>query len=301
MNTIKFNPLNFTLLILLIVLVYSCGKKNSISKEAEPNSLSTYTSSTPEDLNPEIKDSLNNLKIQIEKLSQQSQETSSNVKKMEASIKTLGNIEFWIWFTLGISIMCLFISIIVLSKYSEVKRKLDRNSDKIRSIINDIREFTFQAQSNSKGLRSNEHVNLQIQINNLEQSIRNLQDYLNDINKTPIHHKGNINSASISNQVQEGYFGLPVKTDPAYFNNFLPSKQPEARFSVEISNNKAIFKPFENNQFLNSYLSSDTVRVAITFIGDTKTATNMIVIQEGEATYRNERWYITNKAIVKLS
>lgn len=104
---------------------------------------------------------------------------------------------------------------------------------------------------------------------------------------------------------RKGYFVTPIKEsdDRGYFKKEYEQKTGEIRFEAEINGNYAKFRPIDKIENDNIFFSSDSVDLAVD-IDDSACARNEVkhvdVISWGCAELRNNRWYITKKAELKL-
>lgn len=259
---------------------------------------------TQEQDNPKTKtiekDSLESLQTKIEELSQQNKVSSDDIKKLQSSVKDLDGLRFWIWISLGLGGLALLLSIIAMGKSSSSKGAVEDIEESLKRIKLKLQNENHQPQQVSKNNSSNEVEQLKHRVGYLEIQLRQLSAAL-----TPNRSKIPVPEPIMPSpqQGKKGYFANPINGANPYFKKLLQYKEPEARFSAEISNKKAVFRPFDEAVYFNTYISFiDDYRAAIEFSGcDPKQATRMQIIKGGEAELRDGNWYITKKALVNLS
>lgn len=246
------------------------------------------------------KNSLENFQLKIEEFSEQIEYSSENIKKLESSVKDLDALRFWVWISLGLSGLAIILSLITISKSSTLKGAIEDLENRIRDIGNGLQNDILQFQQVSRNYFNNEVEQLKRRVLDLENQIRQKSAGLNTERLIPPIPEP---IPSPQQQIKKGYFANPINGATPYFKKLLQYKEPEARFSAEISNNKAVFRPFEEAVYFNTYTSFiDDYRAAIEFSGcDPKQASKMEIIKKGYAELRDNNWYITKKALVKLS
>ena len=283
--------------IVLSLSLTSCDKDKPIKDYEYPNN-SIQDKDDSEAITIK-KDSLESLQTKIEELSQQNEDSSDDIKNLQSSVKDLDGLRFWMWISLGLGGLAILLSIIAMGKSSSSKGAVEDIEKSLRKIKLKLQNDTHQPQQVSRNSSSNEVEQLKRRVWNLENQLRQLSAALTLDRPTPPVPEPIVPTPQ--QQEKTGFFCLPVRAQEPYFKKFLTSKEPEARLQAVIFKQKALFKPFESDQFLDAYLSSDAIRVAVEFTGDTMHPTSMKIIEEGEAIFKGERWYITKKAIVKLS
>ena len=250
------------------------------------------------------KDSLESLQIKIEELSQQNEDSSDDIKKLQSSVKDLDGLRFWMWISLSLGGLALLLSIIAMGKSSSSKGAVEDVEKSLKRIKLKLQNENHQPQQVSRNSSSNEVEQLKRRVWELESQIRQISLSISSGTNHNRHSDPTPEPVSQpQQQVKKGYFANPINGANPYFKKLLQYKEPEARFSAEISNNKAIFRPFDEAVYFNTYISFiDDYRAAIEFSGcDPKQATRMQIIKGGDAELRDGNWYITKKALVNLS
>lgn len=245
--------------------------------------------------------SLESLQNKIEELSQQNEVSSDDIKKLQSSVKDLDGLRFWTWISLGLGGLALLLSIIAMGKSSSSKGAVEDVEKSLKRIKLKLQNENHQPQQVSRNNSSNEVEQLKHRVWDLENQLRQLSATLTPNRLTTPVPEPIVPSPQ--QQGKKGFFANPIKGATPYFKKLLQYKEPEARFSADITNNKAIFKPFEESVDFNTYISFiDDFRAAIDFSGcDPKQATSMRIIKGGDAELRDGKWYITKKALVNLS
>lgn len=283
----------FLLTTILIILITSCrGSGEESNTKINDSTHTTETESCTID-----NDSLKIIKNQINQIIQTEvsiQEGINSLNNQQQSFKTQKNF-IWIIIIFGI-IISVIIILYILSIIISLRRQADTQDNAIKELKENIKKISLCIDKLNTDVK-----HLERKISDVE--YRNRVNY-NNIRPQPfkaepkLQQDQNINSV----QTERGYFGAPVNDSNPYFTTFYKIKESDVYFTVEKSGNTAKFRPFEDRQYLNSYLSLDTLIVAIEFDGgDPKTARSMTSIQDGETEFRDDRWYITKKAQVKLS
>ncbi len=150
----------------------------------------------------------------------------------------------------------------------------------------------------NSGLHSNEYTLLASRIEKLERQYE--QTVLNPTTDAPIPINTDIGQKS---NEQNGYFNLPIQMSltEAYFRHFYKSRDSESRFSANVSDGKAEFRPLEEASYFNDIKSSDAIRLSLEFQGCALSeATQMKVLTPGVAKLEDGRWVIKKKAFIIL-
>lgn len=310
MKTIYSLTLNLVLLISLSITFSACNDEHPTPQNTQDTNLTSTTVDDHPDINQEVIDSLQNYNTKISEISVACDEAVANVKNMQSSVQQLNDIKIWIWVANAIALLALVLSIVALSKNSNLNKRLDRHREDISNLKLDKVKTSHQPQPISKPSVPTDYESLNRRVFDLEFSFNNLSA---TVGRLMINSSQKVEPTSTVNEVKvpevenafetkKGYFGIPVKSNDPYFKKLLKSQDSEARFSVEITGNKAYFKPIESSQYLGTFISSDALRVAIKFTGcEPENATQMKVITDGNAELKEDRWYITKKATVYLS
>lgn len=259
----------------------------------------------------QVLDSINVLVSQIETLSK-GQETNSNsikeVSKEVADLKGTSHLfDLISWITAAIALLATVISLI---KLNSVQKRADRHRKDIgelerrissleqKTTVSPIRNRTVNA-----GMSSSEYTMLSSRLSKIERQ-------LDTMNHVSISERKNIPSSNPVSDVrslvneQFGYFGLPTQMSltEAYFKRLSDNRESDSRFTVEVRNDKAEFRPLEGVQYLNDLKSNDAIKMALDITGCAPSEANqMRVILPGEAKKDGDRWIITKKATIALS
>lgn len=300
-NSILFNLVTS---IVLFLSLSSClnFKKGKVS---DPTHYGTYEIVKQDYIKIE-EDSLNNIITSLERISQQYESVDNNNKILESKLHDFENIRVWIWIALGGGLISLILSILGFLNSSSSHNRIDDLEEKLKKIKLKFQNDTYHPQQISKNNSSNELEQLKRRIREIEIQLRYLSSSLSVKSVSSTSHsktESDQEADLIKLQSKKGYFTNPINGVTPYFKKLLQYKEPEARFSAEISNNKAVFMPFEQSVDFNTYISFiDDYRAAIEFNGcDPKQATRMQIIKGGDAEFRDGNWYIIKKALVNLS
>lgn len=244
-------------------------------------------------------DSLSNFKAELDSISKESKEAVSKVENMEGSVSKIKGKEIWLWGAiLIVCVISLILFVICLRLYSNLRNQVDRycfDIEKLKNIKQEVAPRTVE-----RAYIPSDYESLKHKIYNLELQIKQLLSrqiqYSQAVSPTA-------STGMESTSSKSGYFGNPISAVEPYFKKIFGSRDSEARFSVEISGDKAIFKPIESSDYIGTLISNDAMRAAIEFQGFTpgERPSSMRVIMPGEAVYRDNRWFITKKAQVYLS
>lgn len=258
----------------------------------------------------QVLDSINVLVSQIETLSK-SQETNTNkldeVTKEMSDLK--GSSHLYDLISWVIAAITLLVALISLMKLNSVQRRATRHRKDIGELehrINTLEQKTNTVPVRNKtansGLSNSEYTTLSSRIYKIERQLERM-------NQSPIQEPQHIvpsNPVSYEKHIvnnQSGYFGLPTQMSltEAYFKRLSDIRESDSRFTVEVRNDRAEFRPLEGTQYLNDLKSNDSIKMALDFQGCAPSeATQMKVILPGEAKKDGDRWIITKKATIAL-
>ena len=285
--------------------------KISDNQQEQPHLKSQAAVNTPE-INQEVKDTLYKYAARIDSILGEFKNTIDKVDSMDKGVGSMNkkvselkNIEKWWWVSCGIGIIAFIISIISLIHCRDLNKRLNRYRDKIQELRQD-------KQSISSAPRTVTKTSTPPDYNFLKQRVYNLECQISQFISTspsvllsafPSADSAEIVSTPIVHEVKKsGYFGSPINTTEPYFKKLLVSGDSDARFIVEISGNKALFRPLESSSYFGTFVSTDAMRAAIDFNGCLPSeASSMRVITLGEAEQRDNKWVITKKVTVELS
>ena len=203
------------------------------------------------------------------------------------------------WGAIGLSTVALILCVICLRLCANLQRRASRQRNDIQELQQERQVNSFTPKTVTKSSIPSDYESLKRRILDLETQVRQYNSYTR-----PLQQSSTIITSPVTEVEpnKNGYFGNPIQATEPYFKKLIVSRDSEARFSVEISGNKAIFKPLESSSYLGTFVSNDAMRAAIDFVGCAPTeASSMRVILPGEALQRDNRWFITKKAQILLS
>lgn len=258
----------------------------------------------------QVLDSINVLVSQIEALSK-SQVTNTNkldeVTKEMSDLKgpsPLYDLISWV-----IAAIALLVALISLTKLNSVQRRATRHRKDIGELehrINTLEKKTNTVPVRNKtansGLSNSEYTSLSSRIYKIERQLErmnqsHIQEPQHEVPSNPVSYEQHLVN------VQYGYFGLPTQMSltEAYFKRLSDNRESDSRFTVEVRNDKAEFRPLEGTQYLNDLKSNDSIKMALDIQGCAPSeATQMKVILPGEAKKDGDRWIITKKTTIAL-
>lgn len=277
----------------------SCDNESQVP-DVQPSTESNTSNVKIKDVNQAVIDSINNFKSQIEAISKESKEAIDEVSTIKATVSHLQNKEIWLWSAIG------FVCVVVLILFSYFYKLYANLQGKVKNQSSDIQKLQGERQANSFPPRTvekpsipadNDSINRRL--SELEKQLKRLSDSLSRQQQSPTITTDPVIEHA---PTKIGYFGNPIPAAEPYFKKLLVPSDSEARFSVEISGDKAIFKPLDSSSYLGTFISYDAMRAAIDFSGcPTNKASSMQVKNPGEAKQRDNKWFITKKAEVHLS
>lgn len=262
-----------------------------------PDNQYTETTDTTSNLNQEVKDSLVNLNSKFDSLSTEVQSATNSVVTLEESVSKLEIGKNRSWIALAAAMIAFLSSIIGIVKCGSLRKRLKQQGKVIDELRIRIQNLGHAPKGVSKSSDLSSIEMLRHKVEEMEKSIKGLKASVLLQNPVPI------NPSYEPMAKKQGYFGNPVATSIPYFKNVLEIYDTDARFKVEINGSKAIFKPLDILGLLGTFVSNDAMRSAIEFDSKfpPKEARAMRLKIPGEAELRDNRWYITKKAIVILS
>lgn len=309
-----------TFIIIVVLIIGGMAMTGCEDSNATNNPQTVTTNGQPESQAGEkpldssekkqVLDSINVLVSQIETLSK-SQETNTNkldeVTKEMSDLK--GSSHLYDLIAWVIAAIALLVALISLMKLNSVQRRTTRHRKDIGELehrINTLEQKTNTVPVRNKtansGLSNSEYTTLSSRIYKIERQLERM-------NQSPIQEPQHVvpsNPVSYERRLvndQSGYFGLPTQMSltEAYFKRLSDIRESDSRFTVEVRNDKAEFRPLEGTQYLNDLKSNDSIKMALDIQGCTPSeATQMKVILPGEAKKDGDRWIITKKATIAL-
>lgn len=286
-----------SIITILTVIIFIGLPLSGCDDKSQPNN-TTQTSNTAKqrDINKEVKDSLENFNVKIEAISKEFKDAIGDISTMKAKLQEK---ELWLWGAIGLSTVALILCVICLRLCANLQRRASRQRNDIQELQQERQVNSFTPKTVTKSSIPSDYESLKRRILDLETQVRQYNSYTR-----PLQQSSTIITSPVTEVEpnKNGYFGNPIQATEPYFKKLIVSRDSEARFSVEISGNKAIFKPLESSSYLGTFVSNDAMRAAIDFVGCAPTeASSMRVILPGEALQRDNRWFITKKAQILLS
>lgn len=287
---------------IILLFLSSCDYKRTSTQDPQFPQQDVVDDSKTNYIKKEDKDSMQYLNAKNGQKSQLRQNSVDN-EKTKTKIKEVQNLKFWIWFALSIGSLSFLFSIISLSRYASLNRRIEEWYDEIYYLKKDLDKFSHQLQSTLKNSVPADYEKLKQRISELEKGVKlPNSNIVSNRSSVVSQNERKINPTTSKNQTKKGYFGNPIKETDPYFEYILPNKDSDARFCVKYDNLKAFFSPLEGSKYLGALTTSDNLRLAVEFTGcDPQNAVEMRTTQPGEAEFRNGNWYITKRAIVNLS
>lgn len=248
--------------------------------------------------------------------------TTEEIKHMQDSITELQKTEKMLWSAIGlITIIALILMALCIKFYSILKRQNNSRKSATQEQIKDKQTEPYRPRPVTV-----EKSYVTVEIKDLEQRVAKIEALLKKLNTEdnskqqpnqkspgtvppptvniiPPQEKIPEEEKSISIPTKKGYFGNPAPSDKPYFKRLYNSPDSEARFSVEISGDKAHFRPLDSSKYIGTFISNDAMRTAIEFTGcnPSEHPNSMRVIMPGEAVLENGKWFIIKKSQVYLS
>lgn len=255
----------------------------------------------------QVLDSINVLVSQIESLSK-SQEANANnldeVKKEISDLKGSSHLYDLIsWVIAAISLLVAIIALIRLSSIQKRANDIGEIGQRVYSLEQKTNTVPVRTKTTSSGLSNSEYTSLTSRIYKIERQLERMNqgsayEPQNAVMSNPVTE---IRRSSVNEQ--SGYFGLPTQMSltEAYFKRLSDIRESDSRFTVEVRNERAEFRPLEGTQYLNDLKSNDSIKMALDIQGCAPSeATQMKVILPGEAKKDGDRWIITKKATIAL-
>lgn len=251
------------------------------------------------EINKEVKDSLDKYTAKIDSISKDTKVAIDQVTSMKEQVSNLESNEVWWWSFCGIAIFAVLLAIMCIIRCASLNKRLNRHRDEIEELKRDQQTALFAPKSVAKTSTPADYESLKRRIFNMESQIHRLSSAPRSVQQSV----ESVVTPHVSDARKNGYFGNPIAGAEPYFKKLLSSCDSDARFSVEISGDKAIFRPLESASYLGTFKSIDAPKLAIEFKGQCalSDANYMKVITPGEAISKDGKWVITKKATVYLS
>lgn len=285
------------------------GSKASYNQQTTPDKQSgSQAEREPSDTTErkQVLDSINVVVSQIETLSRGQKTNTDSIEKVSKDVSDLKKSSLlfdsisWV-----IAAFALLIAVISLIKLNSVQKRADRH----RKDIGDLNRRINSLEQNLT-VASTWYNTTNSECKELYSRIREIERQLYKMNQGSFYEYQNKLTTNPASEVkrfdneQSGYFELPAQmsSTEAYFKRLSDNREPYSRFTVEVSNDEAKFRPLEGTQYLNDLKSSDAIKMALVITGcDLSEANQMRVKFPGVAKKEGDRWIITEKATIELS
>ncbi len=256
-----------------------------------------------------VLDSINIVNNRVDELLTKIETQKSVIEKNQSNIddikKTL-SISILVSWTLAVISMIL--SIYALIKVKSINARAGRHREEIDELTQSLMDMRCNLVSSARNkntgastLLNRDYTGLLCRISELERLYKQKQAHIT----SAVGFGRGEKSMIPQTHTQHGYFGLPsqMSMTEAYFKKFDEIRDSDSRFTVEIKDEKAVFKPLlESTRLLNGIKSGDVIKFALEFHGCALSdATQMEVISAGEAIKKDGLWIITRKARISLA
>lgn len=290
----------------------SNASNNQQSDATNPEQLDPQVGEKPLDSKEKkaVLDSINVLVTQIEALTEKQSTYANDLKDVTKEISDLkGSSHLSDLISWVIAAIALIVAIIAITKLNSIQKRADRHRQDIGKLDSRIISLEQKAnvvpvrnKSTNSGLSSSEYTTLASRIYKVERQLDKMSQGIVSEPQTIVPSNLTSDVRRTVNE-QSGYFGLPTQMSltEAYFKRLSDSRESDSRFSVEVRNDRAEFRPLEGTQYLNDLKSNDSIKTALDIQGCAPSeATQMKVILSGEAIKDGDRWIITKKATIAL-
>lgn len=300
MNKQSLIIIKISIMLFLMLSIFSCRKSTTSTYSFDRDNLE-LNEEQEEDI--ESNSSIESLKANYKDLNNLYYEMNSEITELKSQNKDMNIIKLWIIIISAISFISICLSLIAIIYDNSLKSKIENIQNKLQKNKYSFKESSYNPQQGSINYNSYEVQQLKMKISELEKKIYGLSFPITEISNT---NKPFIQTPdpdiSLPPQEKNGYFGNPIKVSQPYFEKIINTKNSDARFSVRYNSTKAFFRPLEGPTYLGALTTSDNLRLAVEFTGcDPRNAKIMTIGNEGEAELKENRWYITKKALVILS
>ncbi len=262
------------------------------------------------DNSTQVLDSINGIKVQIETLSKDIENTKGEFSDLSNRLdETKGSTNLSILIAWITAALALIAAVVAILKLYAIQKQADLTIDEIDVLRRKVSTFEQNLNSASSQKRPayhgarEEYDSLNSRVADVERYVYNLTQYLNQQQQNTAQNTGQTGSRGRETE-QTGYFGLPVKKSPtqAYFKEISDVTDHNTWFTVTVVNGIAKFKPVHDPKNISDMRSVDEIKPALEIRGEIPThPTHMKVIKPGEAKKEGDRWFITQKAIIELS
>lgn len=286
MKPIRYISASVAMALIVVVSLTSCaGKSKSHSRS---NQQQVVVEESKNDI--AVNDSPeNNIAYSIS-------DFAKDLNTLQEQVSEIQSNEKWWWIFSGASVLAILLATICLYSNDTVKEKLEQTKKDINKLAqyNNRQELAKKPTVYTNTMPFDNKPSLERRVAELEKKIQQLTSPSIAVQPSVSH--------STPEMVKNGYFGNPVNNDAEpYFKKLLTSKDSDARFTVEVSGNKATFKPLDIPGSPGTFRSSDALRAAVNFTEISTASSHMQVNAPGEAELRDNKWLITKKAKITFS
>ncbi len=255
----------------------------------------------------QVLDSINALGLQIEKLTNEQENITSNLKTVSKEVSELkGSSHLFDLISWIVAAVALLVALITLIKLSSIQKRADPHRNDLMKLgqrISLLEQNPTQAKSTYSGISSNEYSSLISRISFIERQIDKMNQSQIAVPQNVVQNRPISDVLKDSTSEQNGYFGLPTQMSltEAYFKKLSDIRESDSRFTVSVKDTKAEFRPLEGTQYLNDLKSNDAIKMALEIHGCAPSEANqMKVLMLGEAKKTDGRWIIIKKASIYL-
>lgn len=255
----------------------------------------------------QVLDSINALGSQIETLTNEQENITSDLKTVSKEVSELkGSSHLFDLISWIVAAVALLVALITLIKLSSIQKSADRHRNDLMKLgqrISLLEQNPTQAKSTYSGISSNEYSSLISRISLIERQIDKMNQSQIAVPQNVVQNRPISDVLKDSTSEQNGYFGLPTQMSltEAYFKKLSDIRESDSRFTVSVKDTKAEFRPLEGTQYLNDLKSNDAIKMALEIHGCAPSEANqMKVLMPGEAKKTDGRWIIIKKASIYL-
>lgn len=263
------------------------------------------------------------LKEQLSELSEKLEKQEDNVNEMTSSLSDVRSTNKWLWIGMGCMGVILIILILVVrnivSQQSKRIKDIEYKLGTKRGENDEVRGFGVQSgATRANNTSASDLAYLIGDVNTLKSQVSQLSMQIMSSGsgnyrhtKTgegfPNGHADKSAEVTVKEKAKRTpkvkvYFGVPVGGEIAYFKKEFRTMDQDARFSAEIEEDKATFRPLNELKYIRAVKSIDEMRLAIDIQGEIPSSPeSMQILESGVAVKKNGKWEIEKKAIVKLS
>lgn len=298
MKSFRYQLTSLMMTLILGLSLTACDDNSQAQTYDNQQPTQQHTIVNVPEINKEVKDSLDKYTARIDSISKDTKAAIDDVASMNGKVSDLKDNEKWWWISCGVGIIALILTIICITRCSDLNKRLDRHRDDIQELKREKQSTSFAPKTVSKSSIPSDYDSLKKRVSDLEIQLRQLTAPPRQAQP----YSETVVNPVVNDNIKTGYFGNPINAIEPYFKKMLVSRDSDARFSADISGNKAIFKPLDSSSYFGTFVSNDAMRAAVDFKGCTPSeASSMQVITPGEAEQRDNKWVITKKATVYLS